>query len=258
MHRLVPWLLLSLCASSAHAFVTYPYTSGSETLYEKWGGDNHAGTPGGTVYWSFIPSGTPGSAFCGSACPGNSGDSINVQISPGGGFNPMTIASLEPHIVAMMAEWSAVTGIRFVKLPSDSGVAIDDPSAVPPMTGQIRIGVFAFDPGVAEAGVGFAPPPNGGTGAGNILFNSNDYYQFAPGNEGDTYDTTYAPNDIESLILHELGHAAVGLNHPTDDGTCQVMCVQPECLGVIKRRLTPDDIAGAQFLYGEIFFDGFE
>ncbi len=68
----------------------------------------------------------------------------------------------------------------------------------------------------------------------------------------------YAPNDIESLILHELGHAAVGLNHPTNDGTCQVMCVDSECLGHIKRKLTPDDVAGAQFLYGEIFFDGFE
>jgi hypothetical protein len=158
----------------------------------------------------------------------------------------------------MMAEWSAVTGIRYIKLDSDSGVAINDPAAVPMMTGQIRIGVFAFSAGVPEAGVGFAPPPNGGTGAGNILFNSNDFYQFAPGNEGDAYDTHYAPNDIESLILHELGHAAVGLNHPPNDGTCQVMCVEPECLGIIKRKLTPDDIAGAQFLYGEIFYNEFE
>jgi hypothetical protein len=258
MRAIVSILLFAICATSAHAFVTYSYPSGSETLYEKWGGDNHAGTPGGIVYWSFIPSGTPGSAFCGDACPGNSGDSLQVEISPGGGFESKTIESLEPQITAMMAEWSAVTGIRFIKLDSDSGVAINDPSAIPPTTGQIRIGVFAFAAGVGEAGAGFAPPPNGGTGAGNILFNSNDYYQFAPGNEGDTYDTTYAPNDIESLILHELGHAGVGLNHPATDGSCQVMCVEPECLGIIKRQLTPDDIAGAQFLYGEIFYSGFE
>lgn len=258
MRAMVSILLFAFCASSAHAFVTYPIPSGSETLYEKWGGDNNAGTPGGTVYWSFIPSGTPGSTFCVDACPGNSGDSLQVEISPGGGFEWKTIESLEPQITAMMAEWSAATGIRFIKLDSDSGVAINDPSAVPPMTGQIRIGVFAFAAGVPEAGAGFAPPPNGGTGAGNIFFNSNDYYQFAPGNEGDSYDTTFAPNDIESLILHELGHAGIGLNHPTNDGTCQVMCVESECLGIIKRKLTPDDIAGAQFLYGEIFYDGFE
>jgi hypothetical protein len=251
-------LLCLLCALPAHAFVVFSYSSGSETLYEKWGADNHAGTPGGTVYWSFIPAGTPGSAYCGDACPGVSGDSIQVEIAPGMGFHTVSIASLEPQITAMMKQWSAVTGIRFVKLGADSGVAIDDPSAVPPITGQIRIGVFAFAPGVAEAGVGFAPPPNGGTGEGDILFNSNDFYQFAPGNEGDAYDTTFAPNDIEGLILHELGHAAVGLNHPPNDGSCQVMCVEPACLGHIKRKLTPDDIAGAQFLYGEIFFDGFE
>ncbi len=258
MRRIVPLLLCLLCAASANAFVTYPSPCGGDTLCEKWGSDNHAGTPGGVVFWSFIPVGTSGSTFCGDACPGTSGDSINVLIQPDDGFNSVTIESLEPQITAMMEEWSAVTGIRYVKLDSDTGVPINDPTAVPPNTGQIRIGVFAFAAGVPEAGAGFAPPPNGGTGAGNILFNSNDYYQFAPGNEGDPFVTTYAPNDIESLILHELGHAAVGLNHPPDDGTCQVMCVEPECLGIIKRQLTADDIAGAQFLYGEIFYNGFE
>jgi hypothetical protein len=258
MRRIVLLLLCLLCAASANAFVTYPSPCGGDTLCEKWGTDNHAGTPGGIVYWSFIPAGTSGSTFCGNACPGTSGDSINVLIQPDGGFNSVTIESLEPQITAMMAEWSAVTGIRYVKLDSDSGVPINDPTAMPPNTGQIRIGVFAFAAGEPEAGVGFAPPPNGGTGAGNILFNSNDYYQFAPGNEGDHFITTYAPNDIESLILHELGHAAVGLNHPANDGSCQVMCVESECLGIIKRQLTPDDIAGAQFLYGEIFYNGFE
>lgn len=243
--------------SAANAYVTYPDLN-DNTQYLKWGGDNHAGTPGGTVYWSFIPPGTSGSAYCGLACPDVSGDSIQVEISPGGGFNSMPITDLEPQIEAMMAEWSAVTGIRFVKLDSDSGVPINDPMATPPATGQMRIGVFAFDESISEAGVGYAPPPNGGTGAGNILFNSNDFYQFAPGNEGDAYDITYAPNDIESLILHELGHAGVGLNHPANDGTCQVMCVDAECLGHIKRKLTPDDIAGAQFLYGEIFYSGFD
>lgn len=252
-------LLLAWCGA-ADAYVTYPDPD-DNTQYLKWGGDNHAGTPGGTIYWSFIPAGTSGSAYCQpSACPEGvtSGDSIQVEIAPGAGFHSVLITDLEPQIVAMMAEWSAVTGIRFIKIDSDSGVPINDVAAVPPNTGQIRIGVFSFASDVGEAGVGFAPPPNGGTGAGDILFNSNDFYQFAPGNENDAYDITHAPNDIESLILHELGHAAVGLNHPMNDGTCQVMCIDAECLGHIKRKLTPDDIAGAQFLYGEIFYSGFE
>lgn len=231
--------------------------SGNETLYLKWG-DNHAGSAAGVVYWSFIPAGTPGSAtYCGAACPGTSVDALNLEISPGGGFAPATLASLEAHITAMMARWSAVSGIRYVKLASDSGAAIDDPAAVPPATGQIRIGAFAFASSAGEAAVGYAPPPNGGSGAGDILFNANAFYQFAPGNENDAYDTTYAPNDFDSLVLHELGHA-LGLAHAANDGSCQVMSVDAACFGHIKRVPTPDDVAGAQFLYGEIFYDGFE
>jgi hypothetical protein len=247
--------LLSTFSAAAFAYVVTSYTDGDETLYLKWG-DNHAGMPGGTVYWSFMPAGTPGSAYCADDCPGSSTDSINMEISPGGGFALVTLVSLEPQITAMMDQWSAYSGIKFVQV-DDSGVAINDPSAVPPATGQIRIGVFAFTSDQGEAGVGYAPPPNGGPGAGNILLNSNDYYQNYPLAEGTVYDQTYAPNDFQGLMLHELGHA-VGLEHPAYDGTCPVMCVDPRCLGVIKRQLGADDIAGMYFLYGAIFMNGFE
>src|SRR5579884_69568 len=254
------WLARMLWATAAAwlfaaAYQVYSYPSGSEALYLKWG-DNHAGTDGGTVYWSFIPAGTSGDAsYCGSACPGTSVDAINLEIAPGS-FTATPIAANESHTTAMMARWAAHTGIRFVKLASDSGVAINDPAAVPPATGQIRIGVFAFSGG-GEAAVGYAPPPNGGTGAGDILFDANAYYQFAPGNENDPFDTSSAPNDFDSLVLHELGHA-IGLAHTPDDGTCPVMCVEAQCLGHIKRRLTPDDMVGAAFLYDRLFVDGFE
>src|SRR5574337_78124 len=192
---LIPALLAA--APASHAFVVNSYLSGNETLYLKWGSDNHAGTPGGIVYWSVIPAGTPGSAYCGSACPGLSGDSIEMEISPGGGVASKKLTDLEPQIEVMMAQWWAYSGIRFVKLDSDSGVAIDDAAAIPPATGQIRIGVFAFGDN-SIAGVGYSPPPNGGTGAGDILFNTNAYYQNYDLLEGSAYDTTYAPNDFQS------------------------------------------------------------
>ncbi len=252
----VTCVLLLALAAPAMAFVVNSYIDGGETLYLKWG-DNHAGISGGTVYWSWIPPATAGSVYCMDACPGSSGSSINVEISPGGGFVLTPLSSLEPQIVAAMARWTAHTGIHFVKLDSDSGVPINDPTAAPPATGHIRIGVFAFGGSANGAAVGYSPPPNGGTGAGDILFNASAYYQIAPGSEGDHYDTTFAPNDFESLALHELGHA-IGFEHPLYDGTCPVMSADLLCLGVIRRQLGSDDIQGAYFLYDTLLLDGFD
>ncbi|MGD9585059.1 MAG: matrixin family metalloprotease [Lysobacterales bacterium] len=248
-------LTLLLVGNTSSAFEVFPFVQNGETLYLKWG-DNRAGTPAGSVFWSLIPPGTPGdAAFCADACPGNSVDTLQFEIAPGAGFAPRSLASLEPQIVQALAAWSAHTGITFIRLPGDSGLPINAAGALPPATGQIRIGVFAFASG--GGAVGFAPPPNGGSGAGDILFDANSFYQFAPGNEGDPYSTQFAPNDFASLLLHELGHA-IGLAHPVFDGSCPVMQIDPACFGRINRVPDDDDRAGAQFLYGHLFANGFE
>lgn len=240
---------------TALAFELFPFQSGNETLYLKWG-DNHAGAPGGTVTWSLLPIGTSGSTgYCSTSCPGSSLGALNVQTAPGGGFTARTLGEQEPRIVAALNQWTSATGIIFVKLANDTGVAINDPGAQPPASAHIRIGIFAFATG--GGAVGYAAPPNGGTGAGDLLFDANSFYQFAPGAEGASYDTTFAPNDFDSLLLHELGHA-LGLAHPAFDGSCPVMQVHPACLGRINRVLDGDDIAGARFLYLPLFQDGFE
>lgn len=211
----------------------------------KWG-DNTNGTPGGTITWGFIPAGTSGSAYCDTACPGTSLDSLNIENSPGTGYSSVTLTSLQSTIEATMAKWAAVANLSFVGPQADSGLPINDAGAASP---DIRIGVFAF--GAGGGAVGYAAPPNGGTGAGDILFDANSFYAFQPGNEGDLFPAaSTAPNDFESLLLHELGHA-IGLAHPGGaDAVCQVMDVSASCLGRINRELDPDDIAGAQFLYG--------
>ena len=53
--------------------------------------------------------------------------------------------------------------------------------------------------------------------------------------------------DIRRVFLHELGHA-LGLNHP-DTGGQQVVAVMNSIMSN-QEVLSPDDLAGGQFLYG--------
>lgn len=232
----------ALGAQAASAFAVFPLDSDHSL---KWG-DNANATPGGTIHWSLIPEGTPGAIYCGTACPGTALTSLNIENGPGAGYTLTSLASLTSVIASVFSKWSSVANITFIGPDVDSGLAINDPAAVTP---EIRIGVFAFSSG--GGAVGFAPPPNGGTGAGDILFDANSFYAFQPGNDGDAFPNgSTAPNDFESLLLHEMGHA-LGLAHPSGaDAVCQVMDVSPACLFHINRELDADDVAGAQFLYG--------
>lgn len=259
MYRVNPCAMIGIAliatAADVRAFEVFPYDDGGETLYLKWG-SNQAGTPGGTITWSVMPAGTSGnSAYCNSACPGFSSTELQFEIAPGAGFAPREISSLEPEIRRVLEAWSRVTGIRFVKLESDSGAAVNDPAASPPLAGHIRFGVFQFSSG--GAAVGYAPPPNGGTGAGDVLLNAGAFFQIAPASEGEVFDTQFAPNDFETLLMHEIGHA-IGLAHPSFDGSCPVMQINLACAGIVNRVPDSDDIDGARFLYGHLFEDGFE
>ena len=120
---------------------------------------------------------------------------------------------------------------------------------------MIRIGAFDFASSFNGA-VGFAPPPNGGTGSGDVLFNTTVGFQLASGAEGSDLQLYpsgggYYMNDINGLLLHEIGHTT-GLGHSADAST--VMCGDPtpNCLNLTKltQQLKADDVAGAQFLYG--------
>ena len=232
----------ALGAQSASAFALFPLDAGHSL---KWG-DNANGTPGGTIHWSLLAEGTPGGSYCGTACPGNALTSLNIENGPGAGYTLTPLTSLTSVIASAFSKWSSVANITFIGPDLDSGLAINDPAAASP---EIRIGVYAFSSG--GGAVGFAPPPNGGTGAGDIIFDANSFYAFHAGNDGDPFPSgSTAPNDFESLLLHEMGHA-LGLAHPSGaDAVCQVMDVSPACQFQINRELDADDLAGARFLYG--------
>lgn len=250
--RLISTTLL-VCASSTQAFVVI--SEGGNT-YNKWGPSAEAGTPGGVVSWGFMAAGTPGSAYCGIACPGSSTLSLpNFYADPA--TNNSTIAKsmldLQPVIQAAFDKWSAVANVQFVYSGIDnSGLAINDPAATSP---TIRIGAFAFN-GDFSGAVGYSPPPNGGTGSGDLLFNTNVGFQLAGGTEGSALQQFpqgggLYMNDINGLALHEIGHT-LGLLHSADAGS--VMCGFPTSgcanLDTLTQQLKADDSAGAQFLYG--------
>ncbi|WP_415879442.1 matrixin family metalloprotease [Methylomonas sp. TEB] len=245
LYRVFAGIGFLLVANAAMAFNTFDDGSGGVL---KWGGSNTPGTPGGTISWGFIPAGTAGSAYCGDACPGTAQTTLNIENSPGTGYTPVLLTDLQGAIEAAMDKWASVANISFVGPFTDSGLAINNPAAGNP---DIRIGVFAFASG--GGAVGYAPPPNGGTGSGDIIFDANSFYGFQPGKDGDTFfpgGSSTAPNDFESLLLHELGHA-LGLAHPAAfDSSCPVMEVSGSCFGKINRTLDADDIAGIQYLYG--------
>jgi hypothetical protein len=238
--------------------------------WNKWGNPG-AGTPA-TVYWSLMPVGTAGSAYCGPGCTTGTGTSTltlpnfydwNTQ-----SFRSLSLASAEGrgYIRNALRTWGAAAGLTFIEIPSDSGVPINDAAAEPPATGQIRIGVFEMGFG-APAGAGFAAPPNGfipnssqfATGAGDLILNSTYAFQNPPGAEGAPLQAFPAGgglflNDLEGLILHEVGHT-LGIDHSADPGA--VMCGWPHACSysnpgtyVINRRLEPDDLAAVQVLYG--------
>jgi hypothetical protein len=149
------------------------------------------------------------------------------------------------------ATWSKVAGITFTGPVADGGGPM---GATGSNTPDIRVG--AFDPVIGSGfefvgAVGFGPPGDDlnfpDALAGDVMFNlASSFIQ--PAGAEHAVVTTFG-NDLEGLMLHELGHAAIGLGHPAD-GIAEVMYVGAGCCGLINRHPSPDDIAGAQSVYG--------
>jgi Matrixin len=149
-------------------------------------------------------------------------------------------AAWEGQIEQAASLWEGATNANLA-LVSDGGEA-DGSSGDQqddPRFGDIRIGAVPLGSGIlAET---FLPPPaNGGTDAGDILFNS------SVTNFG--INTGY---DIQTVAAHEFGHA-LGLGESTVS-----TAVMYGTYNTIKQQLTSDDITGIQSIYGTRQYDQF-
>jgi len=273
--RATGWFAVAAAIAAAGPAAAFVHIG--QGVASKWG-DTQVGT-GAVVTWAFVLDGTtidPDFRID----PFGSPDDVGAV----GGSNISQLRSLidtnhgagefDAAVQRAFATWSAVADINFVQVV-DTGDPVAAPGSVTP---NIRIGAFAPLVGhffERTGAVGFGPPgfivnpeidfPE----SGDILFNLNGTkfggqqspFHIAPGTEDVTpVDVFNFGDDLEGLLLHELGHAAMGLNHPPWDGEDpdqRVMYVgdfqnedAPFCCQSLNRQLHPDDIAGARFVYG--------
>jgi hypothetical protein len=173
------------------------------------------------------------------------------------GLGGMSVAVLENAFAAAAATWASVVQVTFVKLGD----------AVNGATGAFANNSidFYFHGSGADAadGIGFdgAWNPGNSTGsvfahawgpkdimteitAGNMHFDKDEHWVTS----GALIGANSATIDLQSVILHELGHV-LGLGHENSLGTGINGPVMQSLYWGEKRALTADDIAGVQSLY---------
>ena len=256
-------VFLSLLSNSAMAYLLYEGNP-------KWG-DASLGS-GAVVTWSLIPDGTDvlRTADLAALPPGTnefllqefwSGPSNLTSIYTQLDSDPLVGKTLfRSALTNAFATWSAITNLSFVEVV-DTGLQLAHPDAAGANAGDIRLGAFPLlSPFDCCAAFGFEPL--GGTNfrtsynpttTGDVSLNSLAFFSaYSDLQEGDAYSGF--PNDIQNLLIHEIGHA-LGLEHPEANGLTvgeelAIMYVGVGCCDNIQRTLALDDIAGIQALYG--------
>lgn len=237
--------LLALAPAAAADFVTFGNGWGS-----KWDDPVHPNPA--VVTWGFVPDGTAmdpsfplAPEVTGTSQLGTLRSTVDTEYGVG---------AFDAAVQRAFDTWELVAGVEFVGPVAGGGLAIGAAGATSP---DLRVGAFAAVPGSGFSGlgaVGYGPPGDDlhfpDPVAGDLIFNLSSAFAIHPGAEGDVFYTGgLYRNDLEGLVLHELGHAAMGLGHPAA-GVDEVMYVGTGCCVTINRIPSPDDIDGAQTVYG--------
>jgi Matrixin len=269
-HVRYPRLLASLALLCCHMPPASAYTL---EFMDKWGTSFFqtfgpiSSTPGGPsgarVTWSYINDGA-GFSNAQATLPFVAGSTSRLSTIRTAIDAKYGAGAFNSAVASAFAAWTGAANLTFVSAP-DNGAPFAGTTAI-----DIRIGAYTLSAGSDVGGVGYGPPRDAinfpDALAGDIAFSLASAFQIAAGGDGSPLplvNGTYA-NDIESLMLHEIGHA-LGLGHSpnpsaimcgyvvigstTYDGS-QCTSTPTASYNVVHRRLQPDDIAGAQFLYG--------
>jgi hypothetical protein len=138
------------------------------------------------------------------------------------------------------AVWASVAGFNLVEsYDNGTSFAAGGYQQGDSRFGDLRIGGMGLGGNVLATAY-VSPPFNGGTLAGDIVFNTNQFW-----NLGSSYD-------IQTVAIHEFGHA-LGLGHSTI-----VQAAMYAAYTGVKPTLNGDDVAGMRSVYGPRTQDGFD
>lgn len=144
---------------------------------------------------------------------------------------PLGQANWQREIHEAMSVWQAVANVNLVEVPDDgSPIGVYGNQQSDSRFGDIRIAAIPLAYGTM--GAAYSPPQlNGGTLAGDIVFNSAMNWRI---------DAHY---DLKTVAIHEIGHA-LGMSHSNIGAA-----VMYSYYTSIKQNLATDDVNGVRSIY---------